>query len=189
PGQREGLRDEPRPVRPHARRVRRLARHDGRARERRGALAWRARRHVPLVGRDRRPRRAEHAPPPGRRPRLRNRRHGLHPRARRRPVAPTRRHRRARGRRDRRAPKPRRPAFLTLASGETHEVPCGTWRRSRSETFLPSSTASSRPEPPRLPRLKTPPCRPDSARPRFALIEPEALESLAILRACPSTSA
>ena len=39
----EGLRDEPRPDRRHARRVRRLDRNDGRARQRRGALARRAR--------------------------------------------------------------------------------------------------------------------------------------------------
>ena len=62
-----------------------------------------ARRHALLVGADRRAGRAEHAALPGRRARLGDGRDGLHPRARRRPVAAARRRGRARGRGDRRA--------------------------------------------------------------------------------------
>ena len=54
-------------------------------------------------------------PAPGRPARLRHRRHGLHPRARRRPLAAARRRRRARGRGHRRAPQHGR---LTLPLGE-----------------------------------------------------------------------
>ena len=57
PGEGQGLRDEPRPGARHARRARRPAARDGRARERRGALAREPGGHAPLVGRDRRARR------------------------------------------------------------------------------------------------------------------------------------
>ena len=49
---------------------------DGRARERRGALAGESRRPLPLLGRDRRARLAQHAPPTRRRSRLRHCRDG-----------------------------------------------------------------------------------------------------------------
>jgi 2-keto-4-pentenoate hydratase/2-oxohepta-3-ene-1,7-dioic acid hydratase in catechol pathway len=64
------------------------------------------RRHVPLVGGDRRARGAEHGAAARRRPRLRNRRDRLHSRARRRALAAARRRGRARGRGDRRASQP-----------------------------------------------------------------------------------
>ena len=60
---------------------------DGRAGERRGALAREPRRHVPLVGGDRRARGAQHGAAARRRARLGHGRHGLHPRARRRALA------------------------------------------------------------------------------------------------------
>ncbi len=71
-------------------RVRRLRRDDGRAGERRGALARRARRHPVLLGGDRRAGRPQHQAPARGRARLRDGRLGVHPRARRRPLAPAR---------------------------------------------------------------------------------------------------
>src|SRR4029453_12767169 len=93
----QGLRNEPGPDRRHARRVRRLRRHDDRARERRGAFARRPRGHVPLVGQDRRACRSQHRALARRRARLGDGRYRLHPRARRRPGASAWRRRRARG--------------------------------------------------------------------------------------------
>src|SRR4051812_30785183 len=97
----QGLRNVARPDPCHPRRVRRYERCDGRARERRGAVARRARSDVPQMGRAARARSAQHDPRSGRRDRLRHGRQRLHPGARRRPLAPARRRRRARDRRDR----------------------------------------------------------------------------------------
>ena len=68
-------------------RARRPEARDGGAGERRGALAREHGRHAPPVGQDRRARGAQHAAPARRRARLGHRRHRLHPRARRRPLA------------------------------------------------------------------------------------------------------
>ena len=104
----QGLRHLARAGARHAGRARRPAPGDGRARERRGALAREPRRHLPLVGVDPGPRLAQHRAAAGRRARLGHRRHRLHPRARRRALAAARRRGRARGRGDRRPAQPNR---------------------------------------------------------------------------------
>ena len=93
---------------------------DGRACERRRALAGLERDDAPLVGRDRGARRSQHASPSGRHPRLGHRRHRLHPRARRRPLASARRRRRAGDRGDRRAAQ---PGCERLVGSERVEIP------------------------------------------------------------------
>src|ERR1051325_4054267 len=135
PGEREGLRHVDRPRALDRRRVRRQRGGDGRARQRRGALAWQPQRDVSPLGRARRAVGAKHTPAPGRHHRLRHRRDGLHPREWGRPLAAAWRRRRARDRGHRRAAKPRRVitgedvrAAARLLDGVAHRTPVVTSR-------------------------------------------------------------